>query len=286
MFQFSGEFVRAHDVLSTSDLRFPQDIEDYPPGATKAIIDGRKTAHTRHTEQLSSRKSIEAVYAYEVADRHVALLGRMPWLTRLGLRNLKATDLSPLAELRSLEVLYIEDAAKLESLDVLRTLPNLRAFSIMDAKRLKELSAFEDASQLELVALHAGMWNPMKVETLKPVAALKKVRDLRLVLQVVDQSLEPLHRLTSLENLKLTIQFPLEQFARLAAFLPASCLDLLTTPYGELQGLCKVDATHTSILPAKGVKRFCRDCDPQRFLAYMGQFHRLREEAVNRGAWI
>jgi len=47
--------------------------------------------------------------------------------------------------------------------------------------------------------------------------------------------------------------------------------------------MCRKDPSHTVILPAKGHRRFCRDCQPSKLDAYLAEFNAYRAEAQRRG---
>lgn len=280
---FPPGFVRAHSVLPAGFREGPSDIADYPAEATALSLGGRKRDESRGWELLPERKLVDTVVVFQPQAKHLAWIARMPWLKRLGLMNPKTADLSALAPLGNLEALCIEDATSLVSLEFLRPLKRLRSFSVFDAKRLCDLSGLEGLTQLEELALQRGIWNAMKVDTLRPLAGLVSLRCLRMTAESADDSLEPLKNLTSLEELDLNLMYPLEQYAKLAAFLPAKICPVLGEPYATMREMCRKDRSHTVILPAKGHRRFCRDCHPSKLDAYLAEFDAVRAETHRRG---
>lgn len=280
---FPPGFVRAHSVLPEDFREGPPDIADYPADATALSLGGRKRDESRGWELLPERKLVDTVVVFQPQARHLAWIARMPWLKRLGLMNPQTGDLSALAALENVEAFCIEDANSLLSLEFLRPLKRLRALSVFDAKRLGDLSGIEHLPQLEELALQRGIWNAMKVATLRPLAGLKSLRCLRLTAEAADDSLEPLKNLTALEELDLNLMYPLEQYAKLSVFLPADICEVFAQPYVTMREMCRKDPAHTVILPAKGHRRFCRDCQPSKLDAYLAEFHAFRAEAQRRG---
>jgi hypothetical protein len=278
--------VRARDILPNPDrFRDYPSVADYPADATAMLLCGRKKDETKGWELLPTRPLVDRVLLYQPCEKHLAWVARMPGVRRLGMLNPKATDYAALAQMRSLEALFIEDAARLESLDFLGELHNLRAFSVFDAQRLNDLSGLEGLTQLKELAIQRGVWNALKVRTLKPLAGLKSLTDLVLLAQSDDPSREPLRHLSALASLQLNLECPFEELAKLAAFFPQSLCSYFAEPYETAAGICRRDKSHTTILPAAGRRRFCRDCSPEKLDEYLTEFRHIRDETRSRGAW-
>ncbi len=284
-FRESFGLVRARDVLSNPDnFRQFDAVSDYPAGAREMLLCGRKKDETRGWELLPGYSRVNAVMGYQLQEKHLAMVAQMPGLQRLGLLNPKVDDFSALAAAKKLEAVFIEDATNLSTLSSFAQFRSLRALGILDAKRLNDLSGLESIPQLEELALQCGIWNALKVQTLQPLAGLKKLKILYLHAEVADNSFEPLRHLSSLQELSLNLQCPYSEMAKLAAFLPEKTCPYFAEPYSTAN-TCRKAATHTVIVPAKGWSKFCKDCHPAKLDEYLAEFARIREDSRRRKAW-
>jgi hypothetical protein len=281
-----GAFVRAKDVLPENYRERTNDIAEYPAEATIVTLCGRGKDEMRGWELLPDLKRVETVFVYQPLEKHLAWIGRMPGLRRLGILNPKAADFTALGPLKQLEALFIEDATQLASLEFLSTLKGLRALGIFDAKRLADLSGLESVPRLQELALLCGIWNPLKVRTLQPIAALKSLTCLRLTADAQDGSLEPLRGLSKLEELDVNLLQPFEQVAKLSAYFPNTLCKYFAEPYETFTNQrCRKDPSHTGIHVLKGRRDFCRDCHPQKLADYLAEFERIRAQAKRSGSW-
>lgn len=137
------------------------------------------------------------------------------------LYNVKAKDLLLLDTLTNLETLRIEWNTKTESLWDLSGNTSLKHLDIVDFKKLTDFSPLQKCTWLESLGLEGGVWNTIQPDTLMPLAYLKNLRYLDLInIKVKDESLEPIGHLRKLEILRISNQFPTEEYARLSVFLP------------------------------------------------------------------
>lgn len=117
-----------------------------------------------------------------------------PWTSNLS----KVTDLEPLRYLDRLELLSLEDIPKVRSIEPVAHL-----------------------SRLVALDFSGGMWNKNRAETLEPIGRLPVLEELYLTnLRVDSGGLRPLARCRALRRLRLSNQFPTEDYAYLAAKLP------------------------------------------------------------------
>lgn len=282
----AGAFVRAKDVLPENYREKTNDITEHPAEATIVTLCGRRKDETRGWELLPDRKHVDTVFVYQPHERHLAWIAQMPSLKRLGILDPKAADFSALGQLKKLEALFIEDAMQLESLTFLAPLANLCALGIFDAKRLKDISGLESVPRLEELAILRGLWNALKVRTLKPIAALKSLARLRLTADVADGSLEPLMGLSKLEELDFNLLQPFEQVAKLSAYFPSTLCKYFADPYETFTNQrCRKDPSHTGIHVLKGRRDFCRDCHPQKLVDYLAKFEQIRTRTKRSGSW-
>lgn len=278
-------FVRARDALSNPD-HVPQlaAVSNYPAGTQEMLLCGRKKDETRGWELLPGMPGVEAVMAYQPREEHLERLAQMPDLRRLGLLNVKLEDFSVLAAAKKLEVIFIEDATNLSSLRSFASMRRLRALGIFDAKRLTDLSGLESIPRLEELAIQCGITNCLKVQTLQPLARSTTLKVFSFHAECDDGSFEPLRHLTSLDALSLNLQCPYAKMAKLAAFVPEQVCAYLAEPFTVIN-TCPQDASHSVIIPARGWRKFCKDCYPKKLDEYLVEFARIREDTRRRGAW-
>ena len=87
--------------------------------------------------------------------------------------------------------------------------------------RLSSIDALEPLRELRIVFLAGGMYKPMRIPSLRPLAGLHGLVKLHLSgVRVADRSLRPLAGLTTLRRLNLPLHFPAEEFAMLELALP------------------------------------------------------------------
>lgn len=284
-FRDSFGLVRARDVLSNPDhiAQFAA-VSDYPVGTKEMLLCGRKKDETRGWELLPGMPSVESVMAYQPREEHLELLAQMPNLRRLGLLDPKLPDFSVLAAGKRLEVVFVECAANLSELRSFANLRHLRALGIFDAKRLKDLSGLESIPRLEELAIQCGITSALKVKTLQPLASLTTLKVLYLHADCDDGSFEPLRHLTSLDELSLNLQCPYSEMAKLAAFISEQVCPYLGEPFAKTN-TCPQDASHDLLIPARGWRKFCKDCHPKKLGEYLAEFARIREDSRRRGAW-
>ena len=284
---FPHGFVRARDIAG-EDFQWREfaSVSEHPANTTAMMLCGRGKDETAGWESVAGRREVETVFYFQAHDRHLQALAGMSWLKVLGLLQPKSADLTAVSSLENLEALFIEDATKLETLEFARPLKSLRALGVFDAKRLNDIAALRELTGLEELALQRGIWNAMKLRSLKPIATLTGLKCLRLTAESEDRSLEPLRQLTALEDLDLNLLYPMEEYARLAAFLPEDICPVFEEPYEKIDGLCRRNEAHTTILPAGTLKRWCHDCNPQKLEEYLAEYDRIRDTASSRSAWV
>lgn len=150
-------------------------------------------------ERLCDMVRAPTLNFYEMRVADLSPLTKFVDLQHLSIRwNTKVTDLSPLAELTQLRTLVLEDVPKVDDLTPL-------------------------ASLRELIGLDfsGGIWNKNRALTLDPIAALPKLLDLHLTnLAVSNDGLRPLAGCKQLRRLRLSNQFPTEDYAYLSVHLP------------------------------------------------------------------
>jgi hypothetical protein len=171
---------------------------------------------------LARCQAVTQLWAYGVDAAFLDEIVRLPRLRTLHLDDVTTADLAPLAALPALERLTIVGATKVPDLAWTRGLHGLRVLGLEHFKRVGDLSALAEMTQLTALAVEGSVWSAMRVATLAPLAALQGLESLFLTnLRVADRSLRPLHALPALRELHCARFFPVAEFEALAAASPA-----------------------------------------------------------------
>ena len=137
----------------------------------------------------------------------------------------RVTSLTPLAALRHLQALELDDPPTLAGLD---RLTNLKCLVLRHFRRIKSLEPLATLPHLRAVSMSTiPSWDAsrrcLEVDSLEPLAGLSALESLSLIgVKPLDRRLDPLHRLTQLKYLHISheFQFQLEDYAALARTLP------------------------------------------------------------------
>ncbi len=134
--------------------------------------------------------------------------------------NLRVPNLELLQEFSKVEELSIEWNTKSESISALSNLKALKVLQIQDFTKVHDLGPIEGLVGLVALDISGGVWNTFKVDSLAPIAGLKRLQYLCLSnIRVFDESLSPVSFLKQLKKLVISNQFPTEEYARLTASL-------------------------------------------------------------------
>ena len=155
----------------------------------------------------------------------------------LNIQRSHIADLSFLTAQTSLRALAIDWNNKVSSLDFLLGMGRLEALSLVDLKHVHDLRPLSGLGELRALQIAGGMYTKIEPDTLKPLAGLAKLEDVRLAnIKIRDGSLESLASLPALKTLTIASNAAsLEQFARLSARLPHVACDQFQ-PYMRMDG--------------------------------------------------
>ncbi|MHA6484103.1 leucine-rich repeat domain-containing protein [Paenibacillus sp. strain BS8-2] len=146
----------------------------------------------------------------------------------------RVEDLSPLESLVNVENLSLTWNTKAIGLWNTGMNTQLKQLTLSDFSKLKSIEQLRLGKSLEVLELSGGIWNTLKIDSLKPLSELERLMQLTLTnIKVNDQSLEPLLNLSHLEVLVLSNQFPVEEYAKLSVGLPETECELFK-PYTML----------------------------------------------------
>ena len=208
--------------MDADDL-FPHQA-GFPPAVTNVAEVAAETADLRlvadatNWERLAGLSSLERLWCFRVNQARMTTIVRCLSLKRVYLDGVR-TPVDVLGALRHLVVLSIDSATRLASLDEVPVFEDLEGLSILNAPRLTSLGPLRERTGLKALAVSAGIWSKMTVDSLDPLRSLTGLQYLQLGLRVLDHSLEPLEALTGLRTLELSNAYPVEEFARLSARL-------------------------------------------------------------------
>ena len=252
-----------------------------PPEARFLAVSGRAADF----DKLPDFHSLEVVQVYDrVTEREVDILAQVPSLRMLSLSYIRTTTVDGLAALRRLEHLHGNDAPKLTRLEFLQSVDGLRTLWLEHFRGLTELSQVGALNQLRGLVLAGSMWTALRVKSLKPLSALAQLQELHLVnVRVGDASLSPLTRLTTLRQLQVPNWFSMSEFAKLAAFLPAtegrfhSPWFVEPKPVDERSyDTCKRCGRYSlGMTLGKPVRHLCPNCDSAKVAKHMLQWETL-----------
>jgi hypothetical protein len=208
---------------------------------------------------------------------------QMKNLAYLQIKGSNVKDLGAIGALEKLRYLHIGSSTKVESIEPLAALTGLRFLSLENFKLIGDFSPLLALKNLETLSVGGSMWARQDVGTLETFAGMTWLKELEVDTVGVD-TLKPLARLTGLEYLGIGGRLPMEEYAWLAAKLPATRCEWFG-PYRELAGTgmgvckqCKNDAM--VMLTGKGAKTVCRLCDQDKVEKHAAAFNAIKQAAL------
>ena len=175
---------------------------------------------------ISELVHVRQLWAYAVDQNFLDEICQMEQLELLHLDKVTATDLSSLRKLSKLTSLTVINASKVQDLAWVPQHAGLQAIAIGELKAIHDLTPLSTLTHLRALGVEGGVWTPMQVATLAPLAALSNLESLFITnLQVTDKSLQPLHALANLRVLQCAKFFARDAFVSLAAARPGLSCD-------------------------------------------------------------
>lgn len=189
------------------------------------VLDNRIQVHLK---DLSSPVEADVAYICGASEKSFATLCRLIHAKRMDFFEMRVADLSPLADVPNLRHLAIRWNTKVTTAAPLAGL-RLEGLIFDDTPKLSDLSPLEHLQNLEYFASIGCMNGRNTARSLKPLAKLPKLRDLCLLnLKVENEGLTPLAKCEALRILKVSNQFPTEEYAFLSVHLPNTICDLFS----------------------------------------------------------
>ena len=175
---------------------------------------------------LENLRSLKTLWTYGVNQAFLDTICATDSLETLSIDKVTAKDFSELAKLSRLKTLVIENASGLQTLDWLPSCHQLRRFSIENCVNVQSIDPVSFCTKLTALGLEGGMWKPMKVSTLAPLAGLESLTHIFITNLVVgDGSLQALKGIKQLQVIQCANFFSAEEFADLASALPSLTCD-------------------------------------------------------------
>jgi hypothetical protein len=182
-----------------------------------AIVDGQVIPVSRDVGPL--RGSVAWVVG--VDDRTFPALCARLQAASLAFYEMRVSDLGPLAGLDGIRELGITWNTKVVDLEPLRSLRDLELLVLQDIPKVRSIDAIGELEHLVALDFSGGIWNRNRAQSLEPIGRLGSLQELVLTnLAVASDGLRPLARCRSLRRLSLSNQFATEDYAYLAARLP------------------------------------------------------------------
>jgi hypothetical protein len=217
---------QSHQERVEAELSFEWD--SLPPAVTSPneilgnAQDARLLRKGKSLRGISSFTRLRRIWAYGVDQELLEELCCLSELEVLFIDRVSAVDLSSLGRLPKLRALSVENAQKIRNLSWLPKSNSLRSLGLIDMKSLHDLSDLANQVQLSSIAIDGGALTPMRIASLVPLSSLKDLLFISLVnCRVSDESLQPLCSLKKLKVLHCARFFPRSQFQALHASLPA-----------------------------------------------------------------
>lgn len=195
------------------------------------------------------------------------------------------TDLNPIIKLKRLKYLHIGSSPSASPLESLNHLDNLVWLEISNIRAAYDLEFLASMSQLKGLDV-SGDTNSAKclvVKNLLPLAHLSNLEWLSLsCLRSEDESLAAIGNLKNLRWFGVGANFPMEEYARLAAILPDTYCRAFDPVFSEISyNSCSRCGGKTLVLPTGKRKRaLCKKCDKLKLQSHVDAFQERTRSAA------
>ena len=131
-------------------------------------------------------------------------------------------DLTALAKMEKLMYFHLGTSPSVESIDVFQRMNQLIVLEMENIKKIRDLSPLSKLRNLEGLGVMGSMWTTQIVDSLAPLSDLENLRYLLLFnLKTLDNTLEPLTHIKTLETIKTSYWWPKQEFKQLRDSLPS-----------------------------------------------------------------
>lgn len=163
---------------------------------------------TKWADILPELKSVKMLWiAPKINQTIFNAISEMPNLMGLWLKHTSIKHF-PNTGFEKIEYLCLGSSPSLGSIERLSHLKSLKYLETENLKTISDFSSISKLTDLEELGLVGSMWTTQKIDTLKPLHTLSKLKHLNLEnSRVTDGSLKPLHNLKNLESIHLPLWF-------------------------------------------------------------------------------
>ena len=147
-----------------------------------------------------------------------------------GIKNIDAIRMQ-----KKLKHLHLGSSSQLESIAVLGKLDSLVTLDLQQLNRISDFSILSNLTSLEGLGIDGSIWTTQKIDTLKPMANLHRLKYLTLTnTRIQEKSFDPLLGLTELVRFNSSWNYPEAEFEKLKA-LPKLRYGNVETSWKELK---------------------------------------------------
>jgi hypothetical protein len=174
---------------------------------------------------LAEPVATDLAYVVGIRDRELLTLARWLRASAVHFYEMRVTDLAPLAGIDGLAHLAIEWNTKVHDLSPIGAFTALETLVLLATPKVRSLVPLETLARLRAFECSGGIWTRNDVDSLEPLSGLP-LEDVRLThLHVAVEGLRPLAQVKTLRRLRLSNQFPTEDYAYLSVHLPDAACD-------------------------------------------------------------
>ena len=141
---------------------------------------------------------------------------KMPNLEGMVIKWSGIKNIDGLRNAKKLRHLWLGSSSQVESIDVLGEMNRLTTLALEQLNKISDFSVLSKLTNLEGLSINGGMWTAQKIDTLKPLANLRKLKYLTLInTRLKDKSFDPILNLTELVSFDSSWNYPEAEFEKL-----------------------------------------------------------------------
>ncbi|HSG43758.1 MAG TPA: hypothetical protein VLA72_11435 [Anaerolineales bacterium] len=141
---------------------------------------------------------------------------KMPNLKGMFIKWSGIKNLDALRSAKKLRHLWLGSSSQVESIDVLGEMTSLLTLELQQLNKISDFGVLSRLTDLEGLGIDGSMWTPQKIDDLKPLANLRKLKYLTLInTQAQDKSFDPLLKLNELVFFQSSWNYPEAEFEKL-----------------------------------------------------------------------
>lgn len=221
----------------------------------------------------------DALELRNVDARAIGRIVRECSATKLRLYHVTAPSLDGLDALTGVTNLSIHWAPKIASLAPICLMVGLRRLALVDLARIRALDGIERLAGLLELDLQGGMWKPLRLSSLRPIAGLSTLERLTVLnTRLDDDDIAFLAAVRTLRAIHLSNQFDRLQVARLARALNQQ-LERPLAAYQETNLTCEVCGGKKRMFTGRRMPLLCATCDAARVASLTEEFQAMVDGA-------